>query len=435
MKTAVPHPMSREKKTSPRVVARRSPPARVFLCAVVMAVAFAAGCSPGQPPHATAKRPVTGTVLSWGSFFGGQPGNFGTQTSPVAVRLPGKVDEVGTSNAAQYALLANGSLYAWGLGTQGELGDGSTENAFTKPVRVRFPAGVKIASVPADAMPYDTGLAIDTHGHVWGWGNNGGGELCLGTRAAYLAPVELPLSQVSALAGASNHALYDAGGTVWACGQNVAGDLGDGSGRSTTTPVKVDKLSGRPVTTLVASFANSGALLANGQYYDWGYNAQGQLGDGHTPHSSSIPVLVHLPAPVTQVAQGGSLWNNGQTLVMLADGSLWAWGDNWAGQLGKGKRRMQPSPVRIHPPAGVTYRSLATGSATSYAVSTTGKVYAWGVSHVGQVGDGRTRNAIRPVLVASGATSISSTANNAVINISGRPCRPCLAFPRVVGTR
>ena len=406
-------------KTSPRVVAGRSRPARGLLCAAVLAAACAAGCSPGQPPPVTPGRPGTATILSWGSFFGGHPGPFRTRTSPVAVRLPGKVDEVGTSNAAQYALLANGSLYAWGLGTQGELGDGSTGNSSTEPVRVRFPAGVKIASIPTDAMPYDTGLAIDTHGHVWGWGDNGGGELCLGTKAAYLIPVELPLSHVSALAGASNHALYDAGGTVWACGQNIDGDLGDGSLRGTTTPVKVDKLSGHPVTTLVASFANSGALLANGQYYDWGYNAHGQLGDGRTGRPSDVPVLVHLPAPVIQVAQGGSLWNNGQTLVMLASGSLWAWGDNWAGQLGNGKRGMQPSPVRIHPPAGVTYRSLATGSATSYAISTTGGVYAWGVSHVGQVGDGRTRTAITPVLVASGAASISSTANNAIISVPG----------------
>jgi len=64
----------------------------------------------------------------------------------------------------------------------------------------------------------------------------------------------------------------------------------------------------------------------------------------------------------------------------------------------------------------VTYRSLATGSATSYAVSTTGRVYAWGASLAGQVGNGLTGTVPAPVLVASGAASISSTANNVLIS-------------------
>ena len=80
-------------------------------------------------------------VRHWGSFFGGPKGNFGTEKSPVSVTVPGTVAEVGTSNSTEYALLTNGSLYAWGLGTQGQLGDGRSGNSFARPVRVRFPPG------------------------------------------------------------------------------------------------------------------------------------------------------------------------------------------------------------------------------------------------------------------------------------------------------
>jgi len=395
---------------------------KAALSAVVAAVILTAGCGSEPPPSASAaRRPViTSTVKHWGSFFGGTSGNSDTELSPVAVTLPGIVAEVGTSNSTQYALLTDGRLYAWGLGSQGQLGDGRQEDSFTKPVLVRFPRGVKIAWIPADVMPYDTALAVDTKGRVWGWGHNGGGELCLGNTRAYAAPVRLPLSRVTALAGASNHAVYDADGTVYACGVNSAGDLGDGSTRNTATPVKVAGLDGSSVTELVASFADCGALLSDGEYFDWGYDANGQLGDGRAGRASDIAVRVDLPHPVTQVAQGGSIWNNGQTLVFLSNGSLWDWGANFNGQLGDGTTRSRSAPVHIYPPAGVTYQSLATGSATSYAVSTTGKVYAWGTSFVGQVGNGRTTTTVSPVLIASGAASISSTANNVAVAIPGR---------------
>jgi alpha-tubulin suppressor-like RCC1 family protein len=282
---------------------------------------------------------------------------------------------------------------------------------------------VRIAWIPTDVMPYDTALAVDTTGHVWGWGDDAIGELCLGRSGIERTPVRLPFRHVTALAGAADHDLYDAGGTVYACGQNVDGDLGDGRGARSLTPVRVVGLDGRRVTRLVASFANSGALLSDGRYYDWGYNDDGQLGDGQAGLSSDVPVRVRLPGRVTQVALGGSIWGNGQTLVKLADGSLWDWGSNAAYQLGIGTWYAQPSPVRFYPPLGVTYEVLATGAATSYAISATGRLYAWGSSAVGQGGTGTFGDVVRPTVVARGATLVSATANNVVISVPRRRLR------------
>ena len=124
---------------------------------------------------------------------------------------------------------------------------------------------------------------------------------------------------------------------------------------------------------------------------------------------------------MAQVALGGSIWNNGQTIAMLSNGSLWGWGDDWAGQLGDGARRplSRPRPGSSRP-RGVTYQSLATGSATSYAISTAGKVYAWGVSSLGQVGNGSTLVAAAPVVVATHASLISATANNVLVSVPRR---------------
>lgn len=367
------------------------------------------GCMPAilAGGAASAQASSGGTVEHWGHG----------KLSPDAVHLSGPVAEVGTSNTAEYALLTNGTLWAWGLGSHDELGDGSTRNSAT-PVRVKFPAGVTIASIPTDAMPWDTAYAIDTTGHVWGWGANAGGELCLGNKHSHSTPVKLPLSHVTAVAGADQHASYDAGGTLYSCGWNKVGELGDGSTKPSHVPVRVHGLSGRSVTALVSGFNNVGALLSNGQYYDWGWNGGGQLGVGTVGGSSDVPVRVKLPAAVTQAVQGGNDPRNGQTLVKLSNGSVYAWGTNGAGQLGTGNLVPKPSPVRIFPPAGVTYRSLASGGNSSYAVSTSGQVYAWGGNYAGQLGDGSRTPSKAPVMVESHATSlVSATSTEVAVSV------------------
>jgi alpha-tubulin suppressor-like RCC1 family protein len=112
-------------------------------------------------------------------------------------------------------------------------------------------------------------------GAVWGWGYNNFGELCLGNRTEYNTPVQLPLRRVTLLSGAGGHSLFYSGGKVYACGNNTYGELGTGSRRSSHVPVQAVNLGTGKVTSLVSAFADSGAVMANGTYYDWGYNGQG----------------------------------------------------------------------------------------------------------------------------------------------------------------
>ena len=332
-------------------------------------------------------------------------------TPTVVAGIRGKVVQIATSNSDGYALTSSGAVWAWGVGSYGELGDGKTPPYDTEAVGVEFPAGVKIASL-ANPMPFDGALAIDSSGHVWGWGLNPGGDLCL-SGLTELRPRQIPLSGVTLATGARTHSLFDSKGQVYACGSGDDGVLGNGSTTSSSTPTAVVGLpTTAKVIALASSWEGSGALLGDGSYYDWGYNAAGQLGDGNTANSD-VPVRVKLPAAARQVFQGGSGATNGQTVVILANGSVWAWGDNKKGQLGDGSRTNSDVPVPVDVPAGVTFVRVNSGGYSCYAIDQSGRLWAWGGNDNGQLGMGiSARSEKEPVDVGIHLTQVSSTASN-----------------------
>jgi alpha-tubulin suppressor-like RCC1 family protein len=325
--------------------------------------------------------------------------------------INGDIVQIATSNSDGYALSSNGTVWAWGVNSYGELGDGQLTPYETKAVMVNFPAGVKIMAL-ANPMPFDAGLAIDSNGHAWGWGLNGNNDLCLSSLIE-THPQRLPLSDVTLVTGARTHALFDSNGIIYACGSGDAGELGNGSTTSTSTPKAVIKFpSGVKVTALSSSWEGSGALLANGDYYDWGYNAAGQLGIGTTTNSA-MPAKVDLPGPVAQAFQGGSGPKNGQTVAILKNGSVWTWGDNDRGQLGIGTRSNSDIPMQVHVPRGVTFVKVSSGGYASYGIDNTGRLWAWGDNSNGQLGNGsRFRSESLPVDIGIHLTQVSSTAQN-----------------------
>jgi alpha-tubulin suppressor-like RCC1 family protein len=385
-------------------------PWRVGALLLAAAVVLAA-CGSGSA-NSPSPRPSTTVVYRFGVV-----GNRGAITqlqldtpAPVA-GISGQVVQIATSNSDGYALTSSGTVWAWGVASYGELGNGTTAAYSTRAVKVAFPTGVKITSL-ADPMPFDGALAIDSHGHAWGWGLNPNGDLCLSGERE-LRPAELALRDVTLATGARTHALFSSGGKVYACGSGQYGVLGTGSTADSSVPVPVVGLpSTAHVTDLTSSWEGSGALLSTGAYYNWGYNAAGQLGTGTTA-DSAVPVPVTLPAAVRQVFQGGSGAKNGQTVAILSNGSVWAWGSNDRGQLGDGARVSSDVPVRVDVPHGVTFVRVNSGGYASYAIDSNGRLWAWGENSSGQFGTGgRPAMASRPVNVGLHLMQISSTAQN-----------------------
>jgi alpha-tubulin suppressor-like RCC1 family protein len=334
----------------------------------------------------------------------------------VVAGVKGTITSIATSNSDSYALTSSGSVYAWGHGSQGELGNGTHPVSQATAVRVHFPAGVKIARLP-NPMPYNGGMAISTTGTVYAWGNDSRHQFCQSGSGNILTPVAVPLPHVTLAAGALLHTIYDSNGTVYSCGAGMKGQLGNGTSgpaADTSTPVRVSGLPTGQVKALTSAWGNAGVLMASGSYYDWGYNQAGQVGDG-TKEMATRAVQVKLPA-VSLVSEGGSLPGNGQTIALASDGRVYVWGNGQQGQLGNGSTSNALKPQLLKAPSGVHFAQVNSGGATDYAVTSSGGLYAWGSNAKDQIGNGvsgaQHPRYTRPVSDHLTVAQVSSTASD-----------------------
>lgn len=348
-------------------------------------------------------------VYAWGDPWSSSISSLQYYGATSVGGIPGRVVQISTSNSVSYTLTGSGEVWAWGAGQFGALGNGTAPASMSTPVQVKFPMGVKITSLPTP-MPYDSGMAIDSSGHIWGWGSNVGKSLCI-PKSNLVYPEKLPLAHVTMASGAGVHALYLSNGKLYACGGNTAGELGDGTTVASMDPVPVVGLPDRSVRSIVSSWEDSGAVMADGYFYAWGYNNSDQLGDGTTKNSDT-PVQVHLPAKVRQLSMGGDYAADGQTVAILTNGSVWAWGaDRW-GQLGNGEVSSSSGPTRVDVPPRVTFVQVVSGGPTMYAIDSSGAVWAWGHNNQGQFGFGSLVLSDVPVRVGIDLSCLSSTAAN-----------------------
>ena len=182
------------------------------------------------------------------------------------------------------AATTHGTVWAWGYGGDGLLGNGSS--VLTSPVPVMVTGLSDVIDVASGGQ---AGYAVKSDGTLWAWGHNVSGALGNGTTTDSYVPVQVSgLTQVTAVAGSTEGYALKSDGTVWGWGPGVYGALGTASAGS-TTPVQIAGLSG--VTAIDGGIYAGYALKFDGTVWAWGLNGHGALGDGTTTNSPT-PVQV-----------------------------------------------------------------------------------------------------------------------------------------------
>jgi alpha-tubulin suppressor-like RCC1 family protein len=223
---------------------------------------------------------------------------------------------------------------------------------------------------------------------------------------------------VTAIGVGYDHACAIASGKAYCWGTNSSGQLGNGTMVSSTVPVAVNTsgvLSGKTVTAIgTGTYAT--CAVASGQAYCWGYNFFGELGNG-TGNSSTVPVAVNTSGvlsgkTVTVIGVGDS------HTCAVASGQAYCWGTNWSGQLGNGTTFNSNVPVAVSTSgilSGKMVTAIGTGGQQFACAIASGQAYCWGFNAYGQLGNGTRNSSTVPVaVIAPGVPSTSYTFDNPI---------------------
>jgi alpha-tubulin suppressor-like RCC1 family protein len=302
-----------------------------------------------------------GAAYCWGQNNAGQVGDGTTieRNRPTATAMPEGVvfrsistnSGSGIGNGYVMALSASGVAYAWGQNSGGgRLGDGTTQDRHL-PNPVAMPMGVTFRSISAGP---DHVLALSTSGVAYAWGFGSFGRLGYGSTANRSVPTQVTMpggvSFASVSAGRQHSVALTTTGAAYSWGYNFYGELGIGTSGAeigSLIPTAVQMPSGVSFRSVSAGNWSGGthtlALSTTGIAYGWGRNDHGKLGDG-TTENRNVPTEVQMPSGITfrSIAAGGI-----HSLAVSTTGAGYAWGHGGAGRLGDGQQSDSYTPVQV----------------------------------------------------------------------------------------
>ncbi len=344
--------------------------------------------------------------------------------------------EVSAGHSHSCALDAGHHAWCWGRNLYGALGDGTTEDRHA-PVAVA--TGVPFAAISA-GLDYTCALA--TTGGVYCWGANFNGQLGNRTAIHSALPVTAATSGYRSVSAGESHtcgtrtdgrtfcwgtalanepdgsrlpdelapALLDGpgfaavsagfeiacavtpAGTPYCWGNRAPGVLVTDSGQSSSNHPVAVPANGVALVSIDASWKSACGLTAAGRAWCWGFNGNGQVGDGTL-------VDARTPQPVAGglVSASLSARGPGHACGIAADDAAWCWGAGGFGALGTGTRAGSAVPVAVV--GGLRFARIAAGFYHTCGITTDGEAYCWGYGGFGQLGSGDTSDSEVPVKI------------------------------------
>ena len=329
------------------------------------------------------------------------------------------VSKKGTRKSFENCFVDNyGKVYTWGKNDYGQLGNGTTTNS-SMPICISDTEnsvlkGKNIKNISTNRY---TVCAIDDNGKVYTWGENVYGQLGNGTTTNSSMPICISDTENSVLKGKNIKNIstnrytvcaIDDNGKVYTWGENVYGQLGNGTTTNSSMPICISDtensvLKGKNIKNISANEDTVCAIDDNGKVYTWGRNNYGQLGNGTTTNSS-MPICIS--DTENSVLKGKNIKNisaNGYTVCAIDDnGKVYTWGENDYGQLGNGKTTNSSMPICISDVQNnalnnATITKIITRSIDIYAIDDNGKLYAWGGNDYRQLENGTTTSSNVPI--------------------------------------
>ncbi len=342
---------------------------------------------------------VNGDLYCWGYNGYGQVGNgtINTQTTPVRI-LSNVAYIVHVSDHSFAATTIDGDLYCWGGNNCGVVGNGTTKNQLT-PVKVLGNVDYVVTSNSSFIS------AITFNGDLYCWGNNSSGQVGNGTTNTQTTPVKI-LSNIRSVYisdYSSCTAAITVNGDLYCWGINESGQVGNGTTNTQTTPIKVlSNVISVSVFSSASLSANSYgttiAITENKDLYCWGYNLTGQVGNGTTKtQTTPVKVLNNVMYAVGFDTHRSA--DSGFAAAILTNGDLYCWGYNYFGQVGNGTTNTQTIPTKVLSNVNSLY-FCSHSHGNIGAITNDGELYCWGYNNSGQVGNGTTENQLTPFKVS-----------------------------------